>query len=537
MSPPDTLPSIQESGTKPTSENITEVDIENDIENENASHYMPKKRKKTSKVWLDFKEVVLANGKANQTAKGQQTLTITKSITQSETVTSVQNFKYDHAKVREVLSHMIIVHELPFHFSEYELFNFLMKTATPHYEKISRATVRNDCITSFELEKKKLMLELKDVKRISVTTDLWKSDQNISYMVVTGHYVDAYWNLQKRTLNFCNIPPPHSRLAICDVLNKCLVEWGIERKVWTVTVDNASNNDVVVRTLQENLSYDQSLPLSGKIFHVNILVQDGLSAIQETISKVRDSVKHVIASEMRTIMFSEIAKQLKLSSKKLVLDCCTRWNATYYMLSAALEFKDVFPRYQQRDASYTSLPSEEEWKKVKLVCSFLKEFEELTKLVSGSEYPTANLFLPELVIIRTLLQQKSHEIFMQEMLKNMNKKFDKYWGSCNLLLCMAAVLDPRNKMRVIGWCVKDTYSEVDGVVLVTTVRETLRNLYNEYVVDLKSIDDENLSEVQGIGYEHVMKSREKLEIKRSVSRRLIWLESFIMRNGCLLPGK
>ncbi|KAH6769104.1 hypothetical protein C2S51_014440 [Perilla frutescens var. frutescens] len=199
---------------------------------------------------------------------------------------------------------------------------------------------------------------------------------------------------------------------------------------------------------------------------------------------------------MGITMFGEIAKQLKLSSKKLALDCCTRWNATYYMLSAALEFKDVFPRYQQRDVLYTSFPSEEEWKKVKLICSFLKEFEELTKLVLGSECPTANLFLPELVIIRKLLQEESQEIFMQEMLRNMNKKFDKYWASCNLLLCMAVILDSRNKMKVIRWCAKDTYSEVDGVVLVTTVRETLRNLYNEYVVDLKSTDDENLSEVQ-----------------------------------------
>lgn len=146
-----------------------------------------------------------------------------------------------------------------------------------------------------------------------------------------GHFMDSNWNLQKRTLNFCDIPPPHSGLMICDVMHKCLVEWGIEKKVWTITVDNATNNDTAVRLLKANLSYNHTLPLMGKIFHVrccahilNLLVQDGLSAIQDVISKVRDSVKYVIASEARIIMFSEIAKQLQLSSKKLMLDCCTR---------------------------------------------------------------------------------------------------------------------------------------------------------------------------------------------------------------------
>ncbi|XP_057811535.1 zinc finger BED domain-containing protein RICESLEEPER 2-like [Salvia miltiorrhiza] len=399
-------------------------EVETEIREKNQDNpYMTKKRKRTSKVWDDFKEITdvkgnvkaecihcktrlsvnktgctthLARHSAKCTAKqihstkGQQIISITMSMAQKEAVSSVTNFKYDHSKIREVLSHMIIVHELPFRFPEYELFNLLMKSATPLYNKISRATAKKDCWASYELEKKRLMNELKGVSRVSVTTDLWTSDQNISYMVVTGHYVDSNWNLQKRTLNFCDIPPPHTGVVISDVLQRCFREWGIEEKVWTITLDNASNNDVAVRILKENLLFRHTLPLGGQIFHVrccahilNLLVKDGLSSIQDVISKVRESVKYVAASEARVIMFGEIAKQLELSSKKLVLDCVTRWNATYFMLSCALEFKAVFPRYQQRDPSYTTLPSEEEWEKVRIVCSFLEDFHEITELISG----------------------------------------------------------------------------------------------------------------------------------------------------------
>ncbi|XP_042467208.1 zinc finger BED domain-containing protein RICESLEEPER 2-like [Zingiber officinale] len=470
------------------------------IDEDDESPYAPKKRKWTSKVWDDFKEVTLPDGtiKAeciyckhlltiNKTGvtshflrhlkgcmrkhisdKGQKNISVTTTIVESKTVNAVQNFKYDHGKIREILSHMIIVHELPFLFSEYEMFNLLMRTATLYYQKISRTTVKKDCTTSYEIEKKKVMESLKDVNRVSVTIDLWKSDQKVSYMVVTCHYVDSSWNLQKWNLNFLDVPPPHNGVSICDVLNKCLVEWGIENKVWLITVDNASYNDVAVRMLKDNLSYKNNLPLGGKLFHVrccahilNLLVQDGLSEIQDIIFNVRESVKHIAASETRVNIFSEISKQLKLSSKKLVLDCCTRWNATFCMLSAALEFKDIFPRYAARDATYTFLPSEEDWKK-------LNE----ASVDEGS--------------------------FIVEMVNKMKTKFDKYWGDSNLLISIAAVLNPRNKMKLIEWCFPEIYSVGDTIEHISMVHETLHMLHNEYVEAHKtSVDSINVqSETQ-----------------------------------------
>ena len=44
----------------------------------------------------------------------------------------MENWKFDHAKVREVFAHMLMVHEFPFAFTEYEVFNLFMRTATPN---------------------------------------------------------------------------------------------------------------------------------------------------------------------------------------------------------------------------------------------------------------------------------------------------------------------------------------------------------------------------------------------------------------------
>ena len=155
----------------------------------------------------------------------QQTL-ITVRVGSESSLSGIHCWKFDQKKLRHVLSHMIMVHELPFSFVEYELFNYLMKTTSPQWKGISRNTVKADCMASYEGEKKRIKGLLKSVDKISITTDLWKSNQKVQYMVVTAHFVDSDWVLQKRVLNFVDVPPPHTGLAISDALFKCFEQWG-----------------------------------------------------------------------------------------------------------------------------------------------------------------------------------------------------------------------------------------------------------------------------------------------------------------------
>nr|XP_027122429.1 zinc finger BED domain-containing protein RICESLEEPER 2-like [Coffea arabica] len=419
----------------------------------------------------------------------QQVLSFT-TETPSDGMTSITNFRYDHAKVRELASHMVLAHEYPFAMLDHEIFNKFMKAVSPYYIKISRQTVKKDCISTYELEKKKLMSLLKEVSKISITTDLWKSNQKIQYMVVTGHFIDFNWMLQKRVLNFCNVPPPHTGVIIADALNKCFNEWGIENKICSITVDNASYNDVCVRRLKDDFLLRKQLNVGGKYFHVrccahilNLLVQDGLSQIGEVIDTVREGIKYLNYSESRLIEFSKIKKQLRLSPRKLILDCPTRWNGTYLMLASAVEFKDVFWRYADIDLGFHYVPSEYDWMRVEDVCQFLGIFHEITNMISGSEYPTANIFLPELYRIKELLNEKSvnPSSHIRAMAASMASKFHKYWGESNILLSLGAILDPRYKMVLIDYAFPIIYGSEAAPIYIAEIKEVLNDLCNEYV--------------------------------------------------------
>jgi hypothetical protein len=91
-------------------------------------------------------------------------------------------------------------------------------------------------------------------------------------MVVTCHFVDSNWLLQKRILNFCNVPPPHSGVVIADALRENFNGWGIMRKVFSITVDNASANGVATEILRDDfLLKGIILPIGGLFFMLGVV--------------------------------------------------------------------------------------------------------------------------------------------------------------------------------------------------------------------------------------------------------------------------
>ncbi|KAG2706224.1 hypothetical protein I3760_05G094400 [Carya illinoinensis] len=457
--------------------------------------YQRKPRKKTYAVWKDFKIVEKNNVKKVKcstthfhrhfisclphiaASKRQNVLTI--DMKGSECVNVVKNFSYDMKNVRELASHMILYHEYPFSMMEH---------------------VVNDCQSTYEIEKKKLKTILRGVNKVSITTDMWTSGQKISYMVITCHFVNPDWHLQKRVLNFCNIPPPHNGVLIADALQKCFTDWRIENKVSTIIVDNARYNDVALRVLKNVFSLKKKLSIGGQLFHVrccahitNLLVKDGLSEIGEIVDCVREGVKYLVASEARIKQFSDIVKQLQLPNKKLFLDVPTRWNSTYLMLAAALEFR---------------------------------------------EYPTANLFLPEVWRIKEVLNKKSLDLndYIRAMVVKMNTKFDKYWGEYNLLMAVAAVLDPRFKMMLVQFCFPVIYSEPEATKNIDTILRILYELYDEYA------EDYNLANVESSGHENARDIGSSCSgsinfVGKNVMSGKSIFESFVRMNDTIHPVK
>ncbi|PHT34210.1 hypothetical protein CQW23_26010 [Capsicum baccatum] len=121
---------------------------------------------------------------------------------------------------------------------------------------------------------------------------MWTSVASNDYMCLTAHYVDLNWNLQKRVLIFHHVPPPHSGAILCPLLIEFIKEWGIEKKILTLTLVNATCNKGVVDHLKSHLSLMHSLVCDGKFFHIrygnhilNLIAKAELKKADEAIEK------------------------------------------------------------------------------------------------------------------------------------------------------------------------------------------------------------------------------------------------------------
>ena len=182
------------------------------------------------------------------------------------------------------------------------------------------------------------------------------------------------------------MPPPHTKEVLLDVLMDFLLDWNMDRKISTITVDNCSSNGGMIDILVEKLSLRGSLLLNGNIFHMrcaahvlNLIVKEGLDVIGKEIEKIRDSVAYWSTTPSRVEKFEDADHQLRIPcDKKLTLDCKTRWNSTYLMLSIATTYKDVFLHLKQHEKHYMFVSLEEEWNMEKEICGRLKLFYNIT---------------------------------------------------------------------------------------------------------------------------------------------------------------
>ena len=92
------------------------------------------------------------------------------------------------------------------------------------------------------------------------------------------------------------MPSPHTKEVLFSVILDTLLEWTIDRKLSTTTMDNCNTNDAVIKIILDKLQRG-ALIMRGSMLHMrcathvlNLIVQVGLAVIGSCIEKVRESV-------------------------------------------------------------------------------------------------------------------------------------------------------------------------------------------------------------------------------------------------------
>ncbi|XP_028062240.1 zinc finger BED domain-containing protein RICESLEEPER 1-like [Camellia sinensis] len=228
--------------------------------------------------------------------------------------------------------------------------------------------------------------------------------EDVDYLSLTAHFIDDDWQLKKKVLNFIMVDPSHTE----DMLSEVIMTTNI----------------------------------------IKLMVQYALEALLEVTHKIRESIKYVRSSQSTQEKFNGMVHLVSIDSQKcLCVDNSTRWNSTYFLVEAALVYKDVFSLLQEHDPIYTLCPSDIEWSRASAITGYLKLFVE------------------------------NSDTYLSSLALKMKSKFDEYWKKCSLALAVAAILDPRFKMKLVEYYYPQIYgmSASDCIDIVSNCMKTLYN--------------------------------------------------------------
>ncbi|XP_050908656.1 zinc finger BED domain-containing protein RICESLEEPER 1-like [Lathyrus oleraceus] len=376
--------------------------------------------------------------------------------------------RFDKKACRSALSVFIVLDEQPFSAVEGEGFKFYSKVMQPQFTIPFRSTVARGCFQLYLDEKQKLKAFFKsDCNRVALTTE------------------------------------------------EVLRDWGI-RNVSTITVDNATSNDVVVTYLKRKIANMNGLMRDEECFHMrcsthilNLVVNEGLKDKHLSVTSVRDAVRFVKSSPHRATKFKECIEFAGITCKKLVcLDVSTRWNVTYLILEAVEKFQLAFEKLEDEESSYMEFfgkgnpPSNDDWDIARAFSAFLKLFYEATKTFSTSQNVSLHTCFHQGSTIYCELKQATLNLndFSASVGGDMMEKYNRYWGSVdkmNKMIYFVIILDPRYKLSYIEWAFKDMYGVGSkfGSDLVKSIKENLQNLYDWY----KQAYDQEHNSTQPLG--------------------------------------
>jgi hypothetical protein len=168
---------------------------------------------------------------------------------------SVRHWEFSVERARTGLCHLIARTDLPLCIGAHPAFEeYIRDCHNPRFTHVSAQTAGRDLI--------KYHTGLCDIASfagvtfVSLTSDIyiWSGNAKEDYLSVVAHYVNPDWQLEKRVIGFRLIDESHSGDNIAKRVYDVLDEYGLNAKVFSVTLDNASSNNKAIQTIAPELS-------------------------------------------------------------------------------------------------------------------------------------------------------------------------------------------------------------------------------------------------------------------------------------------
>ncbi|KAF2881124.1 hypothetical protein ILUMI_25035 [Ignelater luminosus] len=352
------------------------------------------------------------------------------------------------------ISEIVALEDLPFCFVESVGFVRLMKHLCPSCNLKSR-----QYFTSFICDKlygkvsQKILELLKSFEKLSFTSDIWSDNcSGISLLSLTCHGITEEFErkmivLKAEVFNESR----HTGKNIAYKLEDILSLWEIPKEKVKRVVRNAGAN------MKKGVNLLNVKHIDCASHKIQNVLKEGMKA-QETvvaaITKCKKMATHFHHSATAQDELANIQKRLNQKPLKIIQECATRWNSTFYMLERILQVKESLCLYASTNNKIPQLTTEE-WMVIEKLIGLLRPFEEVTKELSAADVSISSV-IPLIATLEKIVNDldSSDEHIGDTITVLKEELIRKFSGLENeILFATATFIDPRYQVKFFKECV------------------------------------------------------------------------------------
>ncbi|XP_053969981.1 E3 SUMO-protein ligase ZBED1-like [Anastrepha ludens] len=327
-------------------------------------------------------------------------------------------------------------------------FRDFIKLFDPRYKLPSRTTLSNVMMTNlFDEQKPKLKNLLSKINHCAITTDMWTSLANESYMTDTCSFITDSYCLRSAVLSTNKLidETNHTAKNIADTLQAVCNEWGIFDKITAIVTDNASSMIKACELLKK-----RNLPCYAH--SLNLVVQDclKLDCTKELLKKCNSIVAFFKNSTIAYKKFKD--SQLTETKYSLIQEVATRWNSAFLMIERVLKTHEPINITLLSLSKAPQPLTADEINILKGLSQILSPFDIASKEVSSNSKVTVSLVIPVTCGLLNNLENSTKNLLTEVGLKVNEflidcviKKLYKYED--RTVTSISTLLDPRFKKQ------------------------------------------------------------------------------------------
>ncbi|CAL5008076.1 unnamed protein product [Urochloa decumbens] len=459
--------------------------------------------------------------------------------------------KFDQEASYQELTRMVILHGYPISIVEHEEMISFAKSLNPAFNMASKIDIEEYSTILFEKEKDELQKKIALAShRVSLSACLWTShasDASVKYLCLAVHFIDSDWKLQRkiikfrplltnldRMIHFSEVSVLDSESGPFNIIWEAIRDWNLDQKLFSLTSVGEIRNDKGTSKLKDFLIQRKCLPIGGELYNIACM-EDVLNSIvskgQPILHLIADILERFIQAHMSTALTQELLTEVVTHmGLKCPQENAKWWHKIYFGLEVVLHFKKAFSSHDFLSAEDTNT--------VESVCKILRTFYHAIEVISGPICSTANKYFNELWIIRTTLEKEAstNHTELASLVWEMQEAFDEYWQNSYVWLSVPVVLDPRFKLTLIEFRLKQAFG-TDAAKYVSVVRDTIWDLFLEYcsALDKPSVETSNCVVQTGGFYRDSMEDWDKHLNEQTKTQALTELKSYL-EDG-LVPRK